>query len=72
MRSNEDTITLKCDRCGSTSFTFARDPERDDMITCAHCGATGSYTEFQEKTVKSARREMNHLIDTYLTPDDSA
>ena len=46
------TINVKCS-CGSDNFEMPKNPQANDKIKCARCGATGKYGDAM-KAAKSA------------------
>lgn len=56
-----DNISLKCSKCGSSSFKLPTDPKPDDMIVCAGCGATARYKDVQAQALDQASKFVEDL-----------
>jgi DNA-directed RNA polymerase subunit RPC12/RpoP len=60
----EATIThYRCGDCGSEQLIQPQDPHPDDIITCAHCGATWTVREVQEASLEAGTLAAIDKID---------
>ncbi len=57
----QNSITLKCTRCGSTRFTFLDNPINDDLIACTECSQVFDYRDLASTWSSEARREIEYL-----------
>ena len=59
----QDTISFKCNKCGSKDFNIPADPQPDDMVSCAKCGVEiGRYADVQETLLKLAKEEVEKQL----------
>lgn len=50
----ETTIThFRCGDCGSEQLIQPQNPHPDDIIACAHCGATWTVRELQAASLEA-------------------
>lgn len=57
-----DSITFKCSKCGSKQFQIPSSPKPDDVVTCAGCGATGTYAALRDMAVTQAKDEIGKMF----------
>lgn len=60
MIAMSDQISFACADCGSDTFTFERNPPKDDdIVTCAGCGKKiGRYADVRREAMKGAKAEV--------------
>ena len=61
-----DTINFSCSNCGGTQFNVPDDPQPDDPVTCAGCGATGRYEDVQNAMVAQAKSAVEQSMHDIL------
>lgn len=57
-----DRVTLQCGRCGSTQFSFPKNPKASDQVTCAGCGATSRYDQLQKAAVGEVKKQVDKIF----------
>lgn len=52
------TITLRCAACGGDQFERPGNPKAEDKVTCAGCGATGTYGQLMQSAKKQVMDQV--------------
>jgi hypothetical protein len=58
-----DRLTIRCAACNSDQFKgVSSNPQPDDVITCAGCGATSRYVEIQRQAVEQGTKAVETAV----------
>lgn len=55
-------IELKCAACGSKSFELPSDPQPDDFVSCAGCGAKARYEDLRIAAIEQAQKLAGEML----------
>lgn len=67
-RSEENSLSFHCLRCGSTEFEIPENPQNSDIVTCAGCRATSTYGAIREQMDRQARAHVDDIVEKALGP----
>ena len=61
-----DAINFCCAECGGTQFALPANPQPDDPVTCAGCGAVARYEDVQTSAVTLAKGSVEQSMQDIL------
>ena len=61
-----DTMKFRCAKCGGNQFALPANPQPDDPVTCAGCGAVARYEDVQTSAVAQAKGSIEQSMQDIL------
>ncbi len=61
-----DTMNFRCAKCGGNQFSVSANPQPDDPVTCAGCGAVARYEDVQTSAVAQTKGSVEQSWQSIL------